>query len=952
MSRKLLFIFAMLFCFGFSNGATITSTGTGNWTSTTSWIGGIVPTINDDVIIAAGSTITLTTNISVKSLTINGTLLVSGDSVVSTSAGNILVVTINGLLDFNTNQSSIRFPAGTVVDINPPGKIDDTGGGCSNQVALYIGTVKFAVCVGSGNAEYTFTQLNNLGGTLQSKPASNAPLCETNTLNFTAAKDGADGTSLNWHWSIKVPGAASFVNYPDKQSVVSFVNAVSGSYEANLIYTTTYGGSVYTSSKTIFATVNAKPAVPTISASGTTTFCEGGNVTLTSVTGTSYLWSNGATTKSIVVTTSGNYSVQVTNASGCQSLASTATAVTVKTLLASPNVGTITQPTCVTPTGSVVLNGLMSVTNGQINQSGSSSQTYSASGSNYTILNLAPGTYTFTFQDGVNCPSLPTVSIVIKAPDVNIWNGTTWSKGTAPIASDIIEFAENYQSTGDLNGCSCKIKAGKEVTINATHTLFIDNELRVESGTGAKLIFENNASLIQRNNVFNTGNIIYKRTSPQIRQADYIYWSTPVTPQRLLDVSPLTSYDRFFGYNGDTWVSTFPKNNMVVGKGYIIRGPNGYSNTTKVDYTATFIGVPNNGTLSGETLTAGKYYLIGNPYPSALDADTFLNNNPFLDGTLYFWTHNTPVVLSGAYRYNANDYASYNITGGVGAVSGSTTGNNNIKPTGKIGAGQSFFAKATTNGTVSFNNLMRLGGVNNTQFYKSTANSKQATIERNRVWLNMTNAEGAFKQMLVGYIEGATNGYEPRYDGLSFDSNPYVDFYSIANGNNYVIQARALPFTDTDEVTLGYRTTIAGDFTISIDEVDGNLTNQTIYLEDKTTNVIHNLTAGNYTFKTSIGTFDTRFVLRYTNKILGTAAIENVEQTILVSAKEKIIKVKSSKENITEVSIFDITGKLLYNKKKIDSTELQISNLQSSNQVLLVKTILDNGNITTTKMVL
>jgi Secretion system C-terminal sorting domain/Calx-beta domain len=57
--------------------------------------------------------------------------------------------------------------------------------------------------------------------------------------------------------------------------------------------------------------------VPTITASGVTTFCSGGNVVLTSspTLGTGYLWSNGATTQSITVTTSGNYSVQYTGAS-------------------------------------------------------------------------------------------------------------------------------------------------------------------------------------------------------------------------------------------------------------------------------------------------------------------------------------------------------------------------------------------------------------------------------------------------------------------------------------------------------------------------------------------------------------------------------------------------------------------------------------------------------------
>ena len=83
-------------------------------------------------------------------------------------------------------------------------------------------------------------------------------------------------------------------------------------------------------------TVNALPAVPTISAGGPVSFCEGGSVTLTSSAGSSYLWSNGATTQSINVTTGGNYSVQVTNAAGCQSAASGVTAVTVNALPAAP----------------------------------------------------------------------------------------------------------------------------------------------------------------------------------------------------------------------------------------------------------------------------------------------------------------------------------------------------------------------------------------------------------------------------------------------------------------------------------------------------------------------------------------------------------------------------------------------------------------------------------------
>src|SRR5687767_10336439 len=62
----------------------------------------------------------------------------------------------------------------------------------------------------------------------------------------------------------------------------------------------------------LFTTAKGSDAVPTITASGPTTFCAPGSVTLTASAGDSYLWSTGATTQSIVVTQSGSYSVQVT----------------------------------------------------------------------------------------------------------------------------------------------------------------------------------------------------------------------------------------------------------------------------------------------------------------------------------------------------------------------------------------------------------------------------------------------------------------------------------------------------------------------------------------------------------------------------------------------------------------------------------------------------------------
>jgi len=63
-------------------------------------------------------------------------------------------------------------------------------------------------------------------------------------------------------------------------------------------------------------TGNVSNPTATVTTSGATTFCQGGSVTLTASSGSSYLWSNGQTSQSITVSQTGSYSVQVTN-NGC-----------------------------------------------------------------------------------------------------------------------------------------------------------------------------------------------------------------------------------------------------------------------------------------------------------------------------------------------------------------------------------------------------------------------------------------------------------------------------------------------------------------------------------------------------------------------------------------------------------------------------------------------------------
>ena len=337
--------------------------------------------------------------------------------------------------------------------------------------------------------------------------------------------------------------------------------------------------------------------------------------------------------------------------------------------------------------------------------------------------------------------------------------------------------------------------------------------------------------------------------------------------------------------------------------------------------------MPNNGTFTIPVTTPIAdvgLSLIGNPYPSAINADDFILENLYdavlnptntLAGTLYFWTHNNRVVGN---NFSGDDYYYYNLSGGAGSYGTTGTGNNTL-PTGYIASGQGFFAENTIAGNVKFNNTMREQN-NNTNFYrtKNVKNSKKTTeLERHRIWLNITDsALSKGTQMMVGYIENATDGYDSGYDAFVFEENVPFLLYSLIGTDKMAIQGKALPFTTSDVIPLGYSINVADNATISLAQFDGLfIEDQPIYLEDKLLNVIHDIKAAPYTFASAAGTFDSRFVLRFTNGSLATQNFDTQANKVLVSNKNKQIRINSFAETIDKVAIYDLLGKQIYQKE-------------------------------------
>ncbi|MBO9582792.1 MAG: T9SS sorting signal type C domain-containing protein [Flavobacterium sp.] len=819
----------------------------------------------------------------------------------------------------------------------------------------------------SGNITLTLTSSGGSCGTasvtktitVNQNPTANAggalaAICQGAISAQMGGSVGGGATGGTWSG-----GAGTWTNATNP-ATATYTAGTSESGNITLTLTSS-GGSCGTTFVTKTITVNQNP---TVNAGGAlAAICQGtasaqmggsvgGGATGGTWSGGSGTWANATSPATATYTAgaseSGNITLTLTTSGGSCGTASVTKTITVNQKPTAPSITKNNDAACNT-LGSITLTGLSG--NWTVNQTGAGIGTYSGTTSTLPIQNLIAGRYYFTVTDnGSGCTSNTVFIDINDISSSTTWNGSAWSNGNPDGSKSVIVSAVTPNqpfttATPNISACSLTITAPSDVSIPSGVTLTISNKVT----SNGKLVFESGSSLIQTTNVQNTGDIVYKRAT-SIRRFDLTYWSSPVTKVggfTMHDFSPTTLGDKYFYFSPNSgWVTNMNGTMaMQVGNGYSIRGPQEFDTVTPSTFIGAFIGVPNNGDITVTSVVSDKFFLFGNPYPSAIDVAALWDANPNVLGALYFWTHVAlPQKAPGdnTYRYSSNDYIVYTATGSI-----DVSGTNPRTFGGYIAAGQGFFARPKTT-QIHFNNGMRKGASVNSDFYKT---AKSNSIERNRIWLNMINAEGAFKQILVGYVEGATNNVDFNYDAPTMGGNSFVDFYSINETKKLTIQGRALPFDNTDVVPLGYKTTVQGDFTIGIDHGDGFFDKQEVYLEDKTTGKTTNLRNENYTFNTLVGTFTDRFVLRYTSKTLGTGDFENLESSVLVSVKNKVINIVSFKETIKEVNVFNIGAQLLYSKAKVNSQELQISNLHSSDQVLLIKITLENGSIITKKVI-
>jgi len=206
----------------------------------------------------------------------------------------------------------------------------------------YICTLS-GTCSSPAGSSIPATLIVNEQPAITLQPASTT-ICNGTNTNYTVS---ATGTALAYQWQVNT--GSGFVNLADNGTysgsatntlnLTSAANTMSG-YTYQCVISGTCTPSLTSNSTSL--TFYSSP-VASISATDPTTFCDGGNVTIDASTGLnySYQWQlNGtnqgsATSSTYTAGAGGNYTVVVTNASGC-SVTSNALTVTVNPVPSSP----------------------------------------------------------------------------------------------------------------------------------------------------------------------------------------------------------------------------------------------------------------------------------------------------------------------------------------------------------------------------------------------------------------------------------------------------------------------------------------------------------------------------------------------------------------------------------------------------------------------------------------
>jgi hypothetical protein len=438
--------------------------------------------------------------------------------------------------------------------------------------------------------------------------------------------------------------------------------------------------------------------------------------------------------------------------------------------------------------------------------------------------------------------------------------------------------------------------------------------------------------------------------------------------------------------NYSTWVQSAATADIEAGQGFTMKGTSGTDATNVGETTANntgsaqrydFRGKPNDGTIT-VGVAADNFTLTGNPYPSALHVNAFLLDptNTDCTGIAYYWeqdkTINSHSLLAyrggyGTYSplgllsngiYVPAFFSSYNIDGTIN-VTGSSSGLVIERKYAPIGQG--FMIKGRATGSpvsVTLRNAHRdyykeAGTLSQFERVSNVLNENQpiGINSTSHIRLNTIINNANTRQLALAFLPNATDGVDRGIDAMSPDSDLTNDVYFFLDNEKYVIEG--VNFDVEKRIPIGVNVSGNSTFKFSIVQVVNFNEDQEVYLFDAIDGSYHNLIEGDYEVSLPTGIYNNRFEITFKDEALSIA--NPINENIFVvqnNSSQQLVISNPTMMEIKSVTLFDISGKLLFNKTKLDVKDrYEFSTASLSEAVYLVKIQSSDGQSYSQKII-
>ena len=437
---------------------------------------------------------------------------------------------------------------------------------------------------------------------------------------------------------------------------------------------------------------------------------------------------------------------------------------------------------------------------------------------------------------------------------------SNWELGVVPTEGDHVSIG-----TGTSN-----IPTISETTGASVSTLDVTGSLIINSG-GSLIVSESS-----------TGNITYNRNLPT---TNWYLVSIPFEGELIQDV--VANHTLATGTGDNIGLSSFDNDNawnyytnasqgsLINGQGYAIKlAAAGNFNVSGTLNTSDVIHPINTGTAYG-------YNLIGNPFTSYINLNTFFTDNSaaLSESTIWMW--------------DGSQYVTFNMINSI-----------EIAPT------QGFFvldnANATEDITFSATN----------QSHQTDTFMKQTPTSNFELFVESDNIKKSTK---LFYLANKTTGFDNGYDSSLFGADTselsiFTELLTDNTGKKLAIQA--LPNTDINTMIIPVGLVAEAGKEVTFSANSQNLPNDLdIYLEDKINNTFINLSEGDYTITLNNAISGTgKFYIHTSAKSLSTDNISTPTNNISIYESAKGELTITGLQGTGNVKIFSILGKRIINK--------------------------------------